>query len=105
MRGHVKFERPRILVFEANDTTYNVRYTRFSFYPMNTLSQYYLGIYNEENLLLLGKFEEKICLRLTGHLTEFAFFHKFVFTNKMFAYINYDDIFKVSRVSRKGEVK
>ena len=105
MRGRVKFERPRTLMFEVNDTTYSVRYTRFSFYPMDTLSRYYLGIYNEENLLLLGRFEEKICLRLTGRLTEFESSHKFIFTNKMFTYINYDDIFKVSRVLREGEVK
>ena len=101
MRGHVKFERPRILVFEIDGTKYSVRYTRFSFYPMDTISRYYLSIYNEANLLLLGRFEEKICLKLTGHLTEFESSHKFIFTNKMFTYINYDDLFKASRVSRE----
>lgn len=105
MRGRVSFERPRILVFEVNNTKYNVRYTRFSFYPMDTLSRYYLGIYNEANLLLLGRFEEKICLKLTEHLTEFESSHKFIFTNKMFTYINYDDIFKVSRVSREVRIR
>ena len=105
MRGRVNFERPRTLMFKVNDTTYSVRYTRFSFYPMDTLSRYYLGIYNEENLLLLGRFEEKICLKLTGHLTEFESSHKFIFTNKMFTYINYDDLFKASRVSREVRIR
>lgn len=111
MRGHVEFDRPKTLILDVNDTKYSVRYTSFSFYPEvypgkgSTLTRSRLSIYNGENLLLLGRFEEKICLRLTGHLTEFAFFHKFVFTNKMFTYINYDDIFKVSRVLREGEVK
>lgn len=105
MRGRVSFKRSRILVFEIDGTKYNVRYTRFSFYPMDTLSRYYLGIYNEANLLLLGRFEEKICLKLTGHLTEFESFHKFIFTNKMFTYINYDDLFKASRVSREVRIR
>ena len=104
MRGRVSFERPRILVFEIDGIKYSIRYTRFSFYPMTTY-QYYLSIYNESNLLLLGRFEEKICLKLMGHLIEFESSHKFIFTNKMFIYINYDDLFKASRVSREVRTK
>lgn len=108
MRGFVSFKRPRCLVFEVNGIKYNVKYTNFSFGPEKfldetaTFSQSILNIYDGENLLLLGKFEEKICLKLTGHLAEFEFFHKFVFTDKMFVYINRDDIF---RIPMKGEAK
>lgn len=108
MRGFVCFKRPRYLVFEANGVKLNVKYTSFSFYPeklpdgTTTFSRSCLHIYDGENLLLMGKFEEKICLKLTGHLAEFESFHEFIFTYKMFDYINYDDIF---RISTKGEAK
>lgn len=111
MRGHVEFERPKTLILDINDTKYSVRYTSFSFYPDvypgkgSTLTRSRLSIYNGENLLLLGRFEEKISLKLTGHLIDNEFFHKFIFTSKMFVYVNYDDIFRVSRVSREGEAK
>ena len=104
MRGRVEFERSRTLMFKVNDTTYNVRYTGFSFYPMDILSQYYLGIYNGETLLLTGRFGKESLLTLTGHLVDNEFSHKFIFTSKMF-FFNYGDIFRFSRVSRKGEVK
>ena len=104
MRGHVSFERSRILVFEVNDTKYSVRYTSFFFYPdkRSALSLNYLNIYNGETLLLIGRFGKESLLKLTGHLVDDESSHKFIFTNKMFTYINYDDIFKVLR---KGEVK
>lgn len=108
MRGFVRFRRPRCLTFETNGIKHNVKYTSFSFYTEKfqdetaTFSQGYLNIYDGENLLLLGKFEEKICLKLTGHLAELEFFHKFTFTEKMFVYVNYDDIFKISM---KGKAK
>ena len=107
MRGFVSFKRPKCLVFEVNGIKHNVKYTSFSFYPERlpdeaTFSRSCLSIYDGENLLLLGKFEEKICLKLTGHLAELEFFHKFIFTEKMFVYVNYDDIFKPPL---KGEAK
>lgn len=106
MRGHVEFEHPRNLIFETNNTKCNVEYTSFSFYSEKGMpSRICLNIYNGENLLLMGRFEEKISLLLTGRLADYEFFHKFIFTSKMFTYINYDDIFKVSRVSREVRAK
>lgn len=102
MYGFVKFKRPRYLVFEANGIKLNVKYTSFVFGPekfsdeTTTFSRSYLNIYDGENLLLMGKFEEKICLKLTGYLAEFEFFHKFVFADKMFVYVNRDDIFRIT---------
>ena len=102
MRGHVNFKRQKTLIFDVNNTKYSVRYTSFAFYPDEKSTLNYLNIYNGETLLLTGRFEKEPLLKLTGHLTEFESSHKFIFTNKMFTYINYDDIFKVSR---KGEAK
>ena len=104
MRGHVNFKRQKTLIFDVNNTKYSVRYTSFSFYPdeRSALSLNYLNIYNGETLLLTGRFGKETLLKLTGYLTEFESPHRFIFTPKMFSYINYDDIFKVSR---KGEAK
>lgn len=96
MRGHVEFEQPRSLVFETNNTKCNVEYTSFSFHSKKGMpSRICLNIYNGENLLLMGRFEEKISLLLTGHLVDNESSNKFIFTSKMFAYVNYDDIFRV----------
>lgn len=96
MRGHVEFDRQRSLVFETNNTKCNVEYTSFSFYSEKGMpSRICLNIYNGENLLLMGRFEEKISLLLTGHLVDNKSSNKFIFTSKMFAYVNYDDIFRV----------
>lgn len=107
MLGLVDFERPRTLIFETNNIKYSVKFTSFSFYQDkgSTLAQSRLSIYDGENLLLMGSFEEKICLKLTGYLVDNESSHKFIFTSKMFVYVNYDDIFRFSRISRKGEVK
>ncbi len=96
MRGHVEFKQPRSLVFETNNTKCNVEYTSFSFHSKKGMpSRICLNIYNGENLLLMGRFEEKISLLLTGHLVDNESSNKFIFTSKMFAYVNYDDIFRV----------
>lgn len=96
MRGRVEFDHQRSFVFETNTVKYSVKFTSFSFYSeKGRPSRICLNIYNGENLLLMGRFEEKISLILTGHLVENESSNKFIFTSKMFAYVNYDDIFRV----------